>query len=84
MINIDAIRADHSRSTSPGRPEGVCFLCKQVWPCDAAQLADLLTPERIAEALHRVRSWEWVQLSDEAQARLLIADILTAPKGERR
>jgi hypothetical protein len=50
MIDLDAIRARHYQTNGFVGPSGFC-LCGEDWPCDAAQLVALLTPERIAAAL---------------------------------
>ena len=64
-MNLDDIRARHRNGHDTERLYIVdcCDFCEQAWPCDAAQLAALLTPERIAEALlscnliHRYREY---------------------------
>ena len=71
-MNLDDIRARHRPAIwhdtqwdpcDTDHPDACCSYCETFWPCDAAQLAALLTPERIAEALlscnliHRYREY---------------------------
>lgn len=55
MTDLDAIRARHRPAVwESGEPKSMCYYCKQEWRdkgCDAAQLAALLTVERVAAAL---------------------------------
>ena len=54
-MNPDEMRARHVRCCPEGgddpRIAHTCTGCRQLWPCDAAQLLALLTPARLAEAL---------------------------------
>ena len=51
-MSLAAIRARHQPTKGFDGPSGFC-LCGDDWPCDAAKLLELLTPERIEVALHR-------------------------------
>jgi hypothetical protein len=60
-MNLDDIRARHRPAIwhdtqwdpcDTDHPDACCSYCETFWPCDAAQLVALLTPERIAGALH--------------------------------
>jgi hypothetical protein len=67
MIDLDAIRARHYQTNGFVGPSGFC-LCGEDWPCDAAQLVALLTPERIAEGLIAVRRYGWPTGRGDADA----------------
>jgi hypothetical protein len=47
-LDIEALRARHREVVGFQQ----CAVCNQPWPCDAAQLAALLTVERIGAAVH--------------------------------
>ena len=50
-LDLEAIRSRH-RPRFVQLPQGVvCRTCGLAWPCDAATLAALLTPEALAQAI---------------------------------
>ena len=50
MTDLAAIRARHQPTKGFDGPSGFC-LCGDDWPCDAAELLELLTPERLELAM---------------------------------
>ena len=55
MSPLDEIRARHQSCDLPDCTLGThCLSCLKPWPCDAARLVALLSPEAVAEALDGV------------------------------